>query len=260
MAKLACVLFLVAAVACTNATPNRIVGGNPTTIENYPSIVQIESRTGIIWGQSCAASILNTRFVVSAAHCFSGIFNTRNRRIRAGTTNRGSGGTVVSINRIVNHPSYGRNQMDGDISVIQLSSALVYSERIQQVPVIPQGFELPDNLPVVHSGWGTTSQGGLASAVLRDVQIYTINHEICAARYASLLIPRRVTENMICAGLLDVGGKDACQGDSGGPLYYDGILVGIVSWGRGCADAVYPGVSTKVASYTDWIVETVTSM
>ncbi|KAH9644501.1 hypothetical protein HF086_006034 [Spodoptera exigua] len=238
MAKLACVLFLVAAVACTNATPNRIVGGNPTTIENYPSIVQIESRTGIIWGH----------------------FNTRNRRIRAGTTNRGSGGTVVSINRIVNHPSYGRNQMDGDISVIQLSSALVYSERIQQVPVIPQGFELPDNLPVVHSGWGTTSQGGLASAVLRDVQIYTINHEICASRYASLLIPRRVTENMICAGLLDVGGKDACQGDSGGPLYYDGILVGIVSWGRGCADAVYPGVSTKVASYTDWIVETVTSM
>lgn len=146
--------------------------------------------------------------------------------------------------------------MDGDISVIHLSSALVYSDRIQQVPLVPQGFELPDNLPVVHSGWGATTQGGLASAILRDVQIYTINHDICAARYASLFPSRRVTENMICAGLLDVGGKDACQGDSGGPLYYDGILVGIVSWGRGCADAVYPGVSTKVASYTDWIVQT----
>ncbi|KAF9788981.1 hypothetical protein SFRURICE_019002 [Spodoptera frugiperda] len=206
MAKLVCVLFLVAAVACANAVPNRIVGGNPTVIENYPSIVQVESRTGIIWGQSCAASILNTRFVVSAAHCFAGILNTRNRRIRAGTSNRASGGVVVSINRIVNHPTYGSNQMDGDISVIQLASALVYNDRIQQVPIVPQGFELPDNLPVVHSGWGATSvTRRLASAILRDVTIYTINHDVCASRYASLLFPRRVTQNMICAGILDVG-------------------------------------------------------
>ncbi|XP_075984826.1 trypsin, alkaline C-like [Anticarsia gemmatalis] len=248
-------LFAVAICSSSANSAGRIVGGDPTTIENYPSIVQVESTVlNIVWSQSCAATILNSRYLLSAAHCFS--LGSRNRRIRAGTTRRGSGGTVLTISQVLNHPSYGTlgQGLDGDISLVQLSSNLVYSNVIAQIAITSQGFELPDNLPVVHAGWGATSQGGSTSSVLRDVTIYTINRELCAARYLTLPRPQRVTQNMICAGILDVGGKDACQGDSGGPLYYDNILVGVVSWGHGCANATFPGVSTRVSSYTDWIV------
>ena len=68
--------------------------------------------------------------------------------------------------------------------------------------------------------------------------------------------PSSITDAMICAGQ---SGLDSCQGDSGGPLvekkngdskYY---LVGIVSWGRGCAAAGYPGVYARTSHFGSWI-------
>lgn len=51
--------------------------------------------------------------------------------------------------------------------------------------------------------------------------------------------------------------RDACNGDSGGPMtrLLNGrrILVGIVSWGTGCAMPGVPGIYTRVSAYLHWI-------
>lgn len=84
-------------------------------------------------------------------------YSPENRRIRAGTTFRNTGGIVVYVTGEYNHPSYGSNGYDGDISVVRLASSLVYSPVVQQGIIINQDAVIPDNLPVVHAGWGTTS-------------------------------------------------------------------------------------------------------
>src|SRR5205823_418942 len=65
-----------------------------------------------------------------------------------------------------------------------------------------------------------------------------------------------IDDSMVCAGISQ-GGKDSCQGDSGGPMVQDvagePVLVGLVSWGYGCARANYPGVYTRVGYERQWI-------
>jgi secreted trypsin-like serine protease len=75
-----------------------------------------------------------------------------------------------------------------------------------------------------------------------------------AASYNNRILP-----TMLCAGRAR-GGIDACQGDSGGPLIRggepgDAVLVGIVSFGDGCARPNKFGVYTRVSSYRGWIKE-----
>ena len=66
-----------------------------------------------------------------------------------------------------------------------------------------------------------------------------------------------MSDGELCAGIVNLGGKDSCEVDSGGPLWFEdngkNYQVGIVSHGFGCARPDAPGVYTRITHYRNWI-------
>ncbi|EFY85697.1 extracellular trypsin protease [Metarhizium acridum CQMa 102] len=109
------------------------------------------------------------------------------------------------------------------------------------------GFPQPPQDPQ-----GPNNEETLAPQLLREAALEVIDRNVCHEAYLSS--PSRISQNMICAGVSGAA-KDSCYGDSGGPLVdaNSKTLVGIVSFGLGCANPAAPGVYTKVSSYLDFI-------
>ena len=90
---------------------------------------------------------------------------------------------------------------------------------------------------------------------LQHAQVSYVSNNDCV-QSPNLYSREQITSNMICAG---TKGKDACQGDSGGPLLdrERNVIVGLVSFGEGCAASGYPGVYSRISSAQKWIRDTI---
>lgn len=97
-------------------------------------------------------------------------------------------------------------------------------------------------------GFGTTSSGGSVSSRLLEATVDYVSNTECATAYSGT--GTIVDDSQICGAS---PGKDACQGDSGGPFIVkcaneEDTLVGVVSWGIGCASPDFPGVYGRVSN------------
>lgn len=203
-------------------------------------------------GQFCGASIVDPNWVVTAAHCVEKTAPTAIRVFAGDRDLRTHAAQVVDVAAITVHPKWNSTSMVGDVALLRLQTPLTLT------PGSAEPIALADASPpkagrlLVVTGWGATSEGGEGSLLLRKVVVPAVPLDECNG-------PKQynggVSEGMLCAG---IGGKDSCQGDSGGPLV-DSLdaparrLVGIVSWGQGCAQVNKPGVYTDVTAYAAWI-------
>lgn len=259
-------VFLVAALVAAAALPtdvnprlgagHGIIGGETTDIKSVPYQVSIELNKA----HHCGGSVLTNKFILTAAHCVYG-YSASSLGVRAGTDKLQQGGTLVPVKAASMHPKYVHGKYDSDVAVLELSSALSLGATVKPVVLPASGKEPQTNVPVVVSGWGLTTPqkrklwleraAPLTAALvapapnlptqLRKVTVRVVSRSSCTNSYHSDL-----TTRMICAA---APGKDACTYDSGGPLVdAQGVQVGIVSFGHGCADPKYPGVYTHVGS------------
>lgn len=157
-------------------------------------------------------------------------------------------GILVDIDKYLKHPDYDNQNFNNDIAVVILKDNITYSVNAQPI-ALPTAEVLPEVCALV-SGFGTTSFGGGSPFQLQSVNVPIVDRVKCRKSYSAQNI--QITNEMICAGY-PKGGKDSCQGDSGGPLVANEQLVGIVSFGIGCAEPGYPGVYTNVFKFLTFI-------
>merc|ERR1712227_408367 len=232
-------------------TSSYIVGGREATPHSIPWQVSVQTRSGFHF---CGATIINNKYALTAAHC---VKPGDNIYIVAGAHSKrnwqNDGGKKYKVERIIKHRDYNKGgSLKNDIALLKIYNGIDLTTYAMPACLPPKGYEYGSNTQFLVSGWGTLSSGGSSPDKLMQVTVPIVPFEKCARQNRMDTSWRKV----LCAGL-DQGGKDSCQGDSGGPLVtkLNGkyVLAGVVSWGKGCAKAGYPGVYTHVSHYIDWL-------
>lgn len=163
------------------------------------------------------------------------------------------------------HPLYVGDTNDDDLTYD--FALLQLEENSNNNPVLLNSkFFVPNQNQIITAiGFGRTQpgDGNSEAVILQEVDLNYLPNDQCDQSndgndsYEGLIKPP-----MMCA---QADGKDACFGDSGGPLLLKrenaatpnapDVLVGLTSWGYGCADPNFPGVYARVSHQSGWLTE-----
>jgi secreted trypsin-like serine protease len=251
--------------------PEPIIGGTEADIGDVPWQVGLLYSNGgptQYDAQFCGGSLINPSWIATAAHCVEGM-RARDLDIVAGVDdlNVSRGANELPADLIVIAPGY-----DGgvnDIALVRVDGRFDLTDPDVEAVALPLALdgdtEPQDGTDIVVSGWGEQEayEAGNYPTVLRMATLDVLAEPLSDA-CGSYTADRWNYRYEICVGV-DGGGRDTCQGDSGGPYVSLGLdgdgdgsteptLLGVTSWGDGCASAGYPGFATRVSSYVDWII------
>jgi secreted trypsin-like serine protease len=259
----------------------RIVGGQETTAYEHEFVVAI-FKDGQFF---CGGSLVAGDWVLTAAHCLEDMAPDRylvsSFRHKLSTPggeepprylypreDNPECADAVRVAALILHPGYDPTEVTHDMALMRLQRPVRCLDRIPVARL--------DNAPprpgetLIIAGWGALyygeydeDRGAVAPGVLHEAEVTRFSDDTCS----DLLCPfgdwgscHFTAGPQLCAGRMS-GGVDACSGDSGGPLFREAetfmgrpTIVGITSWGYGCAEPATPGVYTSVAYFRPWIL------
>lgn len=261
---------------CGRFLVDNIIGGNLTNLDEFPWMALLSyTKNDGTKRFNCGGSLINNRYVLTAAHCLARSNKWRLTFVRLGEwdldtnpdcENNDCANPPIDIDvaEFVTHPQYRKEQQRHDIGLVRLKQPVTFSTFVRPIclPTIPTlHMNNLEGRSVQVSGWGQTEMAAMSTIKLKaDLKVN--NLEQCKRTYSLRSINLQATQ--LCAG--GQRNIDSCRGDSGGPLmiqelynnrrYY--YLVGVVSFGpTPCGVENWPGVYTRVDAYIDWIQQNI---
>jgi secreted trypsin-like serine protease len=243
-------LLALPAAAYADGPHAQVVGGTQAAPGEYPAQAFVDNGLA-----SCGGSLMAPTKVLTAAHCvtFEGTtldIPAPSFHLCLGQTNISScqSANTYGVSSVEHNASYDASSARSDVALLTLNRPAPFTPLPLAAPS-PQPAAPGVNARII--GWGQTSESGSTSNNLLKADVPIVSDAQCDTDYQA---PRSGSEQfdsatMICAG---DGTHDTCAGDSGGPMMVsDGarlVLIGVTSWGEGCARMAFPGVYARVGS------------
>jgi secreted trypsin-like serine protease len=278
---------LASGAALAQDDTEMIVGGNPAPEGKYPYQVRLYSSAEDDRG-FCGGSIIAPQWILTAAHC-AVVDNDVAENLEAadkifvgyGSIDRTTT-TKIESEQIIVHPGYlARALASGtDVALIKLKESIPDAQPVELANADTETKFMTRGVKVTVTGWGAiwdpedkevvellakiSPQEDISEKLnfpkkLYEADINVMDREECRSIYGPQQLD--IADSEICA-LKPRSVSNSCYGDSGGPLVVQAkdpkryVQVGVVSWGDRCGRAGNPNVFARVASFSDWINET----
>lgn len=265
---------------CGIDSNNKIINGDNATLRQFPWMALLgftdsDTKQDMFL---CGGSLINERYILTAAHCFQTPDSVKLTSVRLGELDLRNktdciyeGDDVecapppedVEVEHVIIHDEFSSGHLKNDIALVRLKRKIEFNDYIRPIclPFVSTiTGEEEKKYTVI--GWGKVDNFlEEGSPNLQFAKVVSTPVSECNELQPQEVKP--IDHTQLCAG--GNLGKDACKGDSGGPLVdvpdiphsseLKYVQIGIVSFGyKTCGAQEVPTVYTRVSSFIDWIL------